>query len=449
MGLEIVKTEYGTVKGIAEGAYTIFKGIPYAKAPVGELRWRAPQPPESFEGIYEAVEFPYKSMQEDVEIPEEGNLPFYVKEFHDDPSFEAKISEDSLYLNIWTPARSEEEQLPVVLWIHGGAFSGGYGHEKEFDGAAYCERGVILVSINYRLNLFGFLAHPWLNEEDEHHVSGNYGILDQIAALKWVYRNIHAFGGNPDNITIMGQSAGALSVQTLVSSPLTENMISKAIMQSGGGYDNGLLPEESLEEAMEIGEHFVKLTGAKTLQELRAKTSKELYDAYHILQKELHASDVTLLMRPVTDGYVLEKTYAALVENREVKKIPYLLGATRHDIFVPREEADAGVMNRLQMGCVNWCSKLEDVDYPSSYVYHFRRELPGDTAGAFHSAELWYMFGTLGRCWRPMTEDDFALSREMLSCWTNFAKTGNPNGNGPEEWKPCTKEQAFIKTFDI
>ena len=223
--VDIVQIGQGALKGISMDGYDIFWGIPYAKAPVGELRWRAPQRHEGWEGVYHADHYPNRSMQQ------EHRDPFYDKEFYDIPERETPFSEDGLYLNIWTPAKEAGEKLPVAFWVHGGAFLGGNGYEKEFDGEAYCRRGVILVTINYRVGPFGFLARPWLSEEDENlggsGVSGNYGILDQIAALKWVRENIVAFGGNPENITVFGQSAGGESVYTLVSSPLTQGMIAE------------------------------------------------------------------------------------------------------------------------------------------------------------------------------------------------------------------------------
>ncbi len=219
-----VETKYGKIEGIDHGWYSEYRGVPYAKPPVEDLRWRAPQPPEPFQGTFQAKEFPAKSCQR------EGSAPPWDKDFYDDPNYERKTSEDCLYLNIWAP--KDAEGCPVAFWIHGGAFMGGSASEKEFDGVEYCRRGVIFVSVQYRLGIFGFFAHPWLTEEAG--TSGNYGALDQIAALKWVYENISAFGGDPENITVFGQSAGAMSTQTLISSPLTGNMIKRAILQSGG-----------------------------------------------------------------------------------------------------------------------------------------------------------------------------------------------------------------------
>lgn len=211
MSMEQIPLPEGILQGESRAGYTVFKGVPYAAPPVGELRFAPPQPPRPWPGVYTADHFSAACPQ----LPEQPGS-FYEKEFYSPPERQPRMDEDCLYLNIWTPAAAPEEQLPVALWIHGGAFDHGFGHEIEFDGAAFCRRGVVLVTVNYRVNVFGFLSHPWLEEGAD-----NLGIRDQIAALSWVRTHIKAFGGNPDNITVFGQSAGAISTQTLVSSPLT------------------------------------------------------------------------------------------------------------------------------------------------------------------------------------------------------------------------------------
>lgn len=443
MSLSIVNTQYGKIEGHSENGYTVFKGIPYAKPPVGNLRWRAPEKPECWDGIYEAKKFSCKSMQE--VIPNE----FYDKEFYNNDAFKVDISEDSLYLNIWTPAETVEEKLPVIFFIHGGAFMGGYGSEMEFDGESFCKKGVILVTVNYRLNIFGFLAHPWFLAEDANHTAGNYGILDQIAALEWVYHNIQNFGGDAGNITIMGQSAGAMSVQTLICSPLTKNMIARAIMQSGGGYNNGMNDYLPLEEALLYGETFVVMTGAASAEELRMKEPVELYRVLGLFMRKIMESGRGLIFKPNIDQYVLEGYYDNLIERGEVKNIPYLLGSNKNDIFVEKKDADAGKKSKLYNGCVDFSHQLEKAGHHPSYVYFFKRELPGDHAGAFHSAELWYIFGTLNRCWRPMTEADYMLSEKMIGCWANFARTGNPNPDDKKIWRPCSEADDFVMELDI
>lgn len=439
----VVETRKGKIRGTVRNGYTIFKGIPYAKPPVGELRWKAPQEMEAWDGIYEADHFACKAVQES------GNDKFYDKEFYGYPDYEVPCSEDCLYLNIWIPGECRAKKLPVAFWIHGGAFMGGFGSEMEFDGEAYARRNVILVTINYRLNVFGFLAHPWLNAENRRGISGNYGIMDQIAALKWVYENIEAFGGDSGNITLFGQSAGAMSVQTLISSELTLNMAARAIMQSGGSYQMGLHRDLPLSEAVSYGEKFVELTGAEDLAGLRAMPVGELERAMGHMMKDMMSAGEGLVFIPNIDGYVLEQGYYDTVDRRKIKNIPYLLGSNKNDIMVTREDIEAGKMSALYQGCMAFSHRMDELQNNPSYVYYFTRQLPGDDAGAFHSAELWYMFGTLDRCWRPLTAADQELSDRMLDYWTNFMKNGDPNGEGMPKWSTCSREHPFIMEFDI
>ena len=431
MNNEVI-TRYGKVAGLDRGDYLEFRGLPFAKAPVGDLRWKAPQEPEAWEGIYQATEFKAKSVQRD------GSMPPWDKDFYDDLAYERPSSEDCLYLNIWAP--KDAEGCPVAFWIHGGAFTGGHSSEKEFDGAAYARRGVIFVSIQYRLGIFGFLAHPWLTEEAG--TSGNYGILDQIAALKWVYENIAAFGGDPENITIFGQSAGAMSVQTLVSSPLTGNMIRHAILQSGGSYGEGLHSDRTLEVAEHLGQAFSELLQAKDLADMRSRSTGEVFAAVGPFMEKVMPEAKGLFLAPIIDGVVLLDGYYQLIDQDQIKKIPYMLGSTKDDIGAEAEHF-------LHRGGMNFSYKLEELGRAPAYIYYFKRDLPGDSQGAWHSAELWYMMGTLGRCWRPFTDEDYALSDRMLDYWTNFMRTGDPNGKGLPEWKPCSKEDSFVMELDV
>lgn len=440
----VVVTGKGRSRGVEKDGYVVFKGIPYAKPPVGELRWKAPEEKEAWDGIYEADRFSGRGVQDG-----ERCVGFYDKEFYGNPEYDVPDSEDCLYLNIWMPEHGEGGKLPVAFWIHGGAFLGGYGSEMEFDGEAYAKRGVILVTFNYRLNVFGFLAHPWLSAENGQGISGNYGILDQIAALKWVYENIEAFGGDRGNITVMGQSAGAMSVQTLVSSELVGNMAAKAILQSGGSYGNGLHRDMPLKEAFTYGESFVRYTGAKDLKELRAMPAKELMEPLRRMLEETAASGLGLVFIPNIDGYVLKQGYYDTIDRKKILDIPYMLGSNKDDIMMTDEDRKAGRKGMLYEGCMAFSHKMEELYGRPSYVYYFTRQLPGDSAGAFHSAELWYMFGTFGRCWRPLTEADACLSVRMLDYWTNFMKKGNPNGEGLPEWKACSREEPFIMKFDV
>ncbi|WP_369298588.1 carboxylesterase/lipase family protein [uncultured Neglectibacter sp.] len=434
----IIKTKYGELSGVDHGWYTEYRGIPYAKPPVGKLRWKAPQEPEPFDGVYQAVDFRQKCVQS------EGSSPPWDKDFYDDPAFDCPVDEDCLYLHIWAP--KDAAGCPVAFWIHGGAFMGGWSSEKEFDGAAYCRRGVIFVSVEYRCNVFGFLAHPWLTEEAG--TSGNYGTLDQIAALNWVHENIAAFGGDPANITVFGQSAGAMSTQTLISSPLTENKIAKAILQSGGSYGNGLHRDIPLSEQESYGLLFSEVLHADSLVEMRAAPAAELLAAIGPFFEKAMPLAHGLFLTPTIDGTVLTGGYYDLIDQGKIKDIPYMLGCTKDDIMTPKDLKDP-MEDPLYQGSVAFSHQLEKLGRDPAYVYYFTRDLPGDEQGAWHSSELWYMMGTMDRCWRPWTPEDYALSAQMLDYWCNFMKTGDPNGESLPQWKPCAGKDSFVKKLDV
>lgn len=438
--MNTIKTKCGEIRGVNMGAYTEYRGIPYAKPPVGDRRWKAPVPCDPWDGVYEAVKFSAKCPQN------ENPYGYFKKEFYENPEFLRPSDEDCLYLNIWAP-NDGGTGLPVAFYIHGGGFGGGYGSELEFDGAAYCKRGVILVTINYRLNLYGYLAHPWLSAENERGISGNYGTLDQIAALTWVYENIEAFGGDPDNITVFGQSAGCMSTQNLICSELTGNMIAKAILQSGAVYKSSFLYTPTLAEEMERGVEVVELTGAKNIEELRALTPEQLAEArdkYGELRMKAGRDPIVIV--PNADGYVLREPVPASVEKGGIKDIPYMIGSVTDDLGLLPGDLAAGKRTPLYQDAIDWSLHLEEMGRRPAYVYDFSHRLPGDDNGAFHSAELWYMFGTLDRCWRPMTDEDYRLSEKMLDCWTGFMKSGAPTADGT--WRPCTATDPYIEVFD-
>ena len=434
----MVETIYGKIEGIDHGWYMEYRGIPYAKPPVGELRWKAPQMPEPFYGVYQAVDFRSKCIQA------EGSSPPWDKDFYDDRGFDRPASEDCLYLHIWAP--KDAENCPVAFWIHGGAFISGWGSEKEFDGAAYCRRGVVFVSVEYRCNVFGYLAHPWLTEESGS--SGNYGTLDQIAALDWVYENIASFGGDAKNITVFGQSAGAMSTQTLVSSPLTGDKIAKAILQSGGSYGAGLHRDISLAEQEDYGRMFAEVLGVNSLEEMRAKSAGEIFKAVGPFFAKAMPMANGLFLTPTMDGRVLTGGYYELMDKGEIKDIPYMLGCTKDDIMTT-EDTKRPEDSPLYQGSIAFSHKLEELGHRPAYVYYFTRDLPGDEQGAWHSAELWYMMGTMDRCWRPWTAEDYALSGRVMDYWCNFMKCGDPNGRGLREWKTCTVSDEFVMKLDV
>jgi para-nitrobenzyl esterase len=431
----VLSIDGGQIQGLstATSGVFVYKGIPYAAPPTGDLRWKEPQPVIPWLGVRIMDKFGMQSMQRD-RVPGQ----FYQKEFY--WMGDGVRSEDCLFLNVWTPSPGDpDKKLPVAMWIHGGAYMSGSGGEIQMDGEAWAERGVVLVTINYRLGLFGFLAHPLLSEESPNRVSGNYGIFDQIAALKWIVQNIEQFGGDPGNITVFGQSAGAGSVQTLVASPLTKGMIKKAIIQSGGGIrglgDVGLNTSDMAATGM-IWKEIMDKAGITTAAMMRSLTFGEMTETTGM-------NDVNPAVRqpvrpaPLIDGYLSVKTFSDAVKSGDVADIPYMIGYTANDIGNMRE------------GIEQFCMIRSETSKQPVYAYLFSRKLPGDDSGAFHSSELWYMFRTLGKSWRPFTEADFRLSDEMVDCWTNFVRNGDPNGQSGAGWKSFTKSEPYFKIFNV
>lgn len=414
-------TKQGQIQGglSQDGKTVIFKGVPYAQPPVGELRFRRPQEHEPWEGTLDCTKFSPRCPQADL-----ASMDFYGKEFYD--QLVPPESEDCLYLNIWTPAQAEPDaKLPVLFWIHGGAFMHGCGTEKEFDGEGFAKKNVILVTINYRVNAFGFFAHPDLEQETQEGVSGNYGILDQIFALGWVRENIGAFGGDPEKITIAGQSAGCMSVQAIISSPLSQGMMRGAVLQSGGGI-RALHETPGKEQVWDTSKKLMAYLGVSTIAELRQVPALKLRDGAYAVQGQ------NLSWRPHVDGWLLSDTTDVLAEQGKIHDISYMIGSTGNDI---------GNGTLLQESGALWCENQLKLGRKPSYFYFFDRKLPGDNAGAFHSSELWYEFETLGRCWRPWEACDWELARVMSGYWANFVKTGDPNGENLPRWEPYTQEQ--------
>lgn len=437
----VLSVEGGKIRGQhLESGIWVYKGIPYAAAPVGGLRWKKPAPVIPWEGVRDCTEFGAAAMQSD---REPGT--FYWKEFYQDG--DSARSEDCLFLNIWTPALDRNAGLPVMLWIHGGAFTGGFGHEIEFDGQKIAEHGAILVTINYRLGMAGFLSHPELTAENGGKGSGNYGLFDQLEALKWVAENIREFGGDPENVTVFGQSAGAGSVQALISSPLTKGLIHRAVIQSGGGL-GGLIATKEGKSAEEEGEKMWNAAGITSLERMREYPARDFDKviASYMTQNRTYG----LPFCPCVDGEFLTETVYDAAVSGHVPDIPCMIGFCSDDIMP----------ELMEKAAVDWSLLRERQGKGAAYVYVFSRDLPGDDMeqpaggfgdmkGAFHSAELWYVFGTLDRCWRPMEEADYELSDRMTGYWTNFARYGNPNGPGLPEWEPCTEKNPHIQELNI
>ncbi len=471
--IRTAQTENGTVRGLPspDPRVTAFKGIPFAAPPVGQNRWRAPQPCENWDGILNAYHFAPISVQD---TPGLGT-DVYCKEWHVDPQI--PMDEDCLYLNVWTGAKSTEDKLPVLVWFFGGAFQWGYTAEMEFDGERIARRDVILVTVNYRLGPLGFLAHPQLTAEQPESPS-NFGSLDQQAGLRWVKRNIAAFGGDPDNITIAGQSAGGASVLSQLTCEDNYPYIQKAVIMSGMfsniyGQDHLITPAP-LSVAEKKGEDFFEMLGVSTLEEARALDAFFIRDKY-AEYAQIHPERMTLCI----DGCFCKDYPLRLFMQNKCANIPLMAGNTGNEFpgFLNVSNEDAlkriaeelfkedseaflsfpeahtytegfgyGQMNKIACSVKGALLANEKRNDPKNcYYYEFDPEIPGpDHPGSFHSVELWFFFETLGKCWRPFTGKHFDLSRQICNYFTNFVKTGNPNGKDHDgsalpTWSPYTK----------
>jgi para-nitrobenzyl esterase len=476
--LRKVMVENGLVEGLpaADPRITSFKGIPFAAPPVGKLRWRAPQPAENWGGVLKAYTYGARAMQ-----IFGGNNPdnIYTKEWHVDS--DAPMGEDCLQLNVWTPAKTGEEKLPVMVWIFGGALWEGYPSEMEFDGERIARRGVILVSINYRLNVFGFFAHPEITKEDPGKAA-NFGHWDQKAGIEWVKRNIESFGGDPGNITVFGQSAGGVSTIIQVTSPLNKGLFQKAIVHSGGGLILPTINSLSINDAEKTGEDFFEYLGVTSLDEARAM------DAQVLLEKGADFGLNRSRWASVIDGSLIPDTPTNIIVQNKSNDIKVMMGNTVDELFdgpevssfpaleeYAREKygdasgeyldfckngadnisqmVENGTFNRAELGNLLWLEYNEKLSLPKMYYYVFNPEIPGpDNPGSFHSSDLWFAFETLAKCWRPFVGKHYDLARQMCNYWTNFAKTGNPNGLDADgsrmpEWTEYSLEEPYPMYF--
>ena len=413
----IVNTPCGPLQGCAgaQEGVAAYKGIRYATAG----RWEYPKQVTAWEGTYDATAYGHCSYQPRAFYDEEQNKKkyFYYNEFRKGETY--TYSEDCLFLNIFTPEDAKEgDNLPVLVYIHGGGFTGGCGHEKHFDGPVWPAKGVIGVTLNYRLGPLGFVCLPELKEEAG--FTGNYGLYDQLVALRWVRDNIAAFGGDGSAITIMGQSAGAMSVQQHCLSPLSRGLFRSAVMSSGGGISK-VLSAAPAEKHYAFWQTAMEKAGCHTLAEFRAISPDALFTAWNEAKKELRSPGSF----PCQDGQLVVGTGTALLANHQQAHVPYLAGITSEDMMPP-------ILYRMAS---SWCAAQKE----NAYTWYFDRQLPGDTNGAWHSADLWYWFGTLPNCWRPMEEKDYALSEQMVDYLCNFVRTGDPNGGGLPTWLPADK----------
>lgn len=404
----IINTPCGPVQGTAGPVpgTAAYKGIRYATAG----RWEYPKQVTGWEGVYDATRYGACSYQPRAFYNEEENLKkiFYYHEFRKGETY--TYSEDCLFLNVFTPETAKEgDNLPVLIYIHGGGFTGGCGHEKHFDGPVWPAKGVIGVTLNYRLGPMGFVCLPQLKEEAG--VTGNYGLYDQLTAIRWVKDNIAAFGGDPENMTIMGQSAGAMSVQQHSLSPLSRGLFQKAVMSSGGGV-NKILSAAPAEKHYDFWLKAMENAGCEDIAQFRGLSPEKLFAVWEQTKKELRTPGSF----PCMDGQLVVGTGAQLLAAGKQHPIPYMAGSTSEDMMPPI------LFNMAK----KWCA----VQPVPSYTWYFNRQLPGDENGAWHSCDLWYWFGTLDKCWRPMEQKDYDLSEQMVNYLCNFVRTGNPNKSG-------------------
>jgi para-nitrobenzyl esterase len=425
-----VKTASGPVAGAAsaDGSVLAFKGIPYAAPPVGALRWRAPQPAGPWTAVRSADRFGASCMQNIVTERKPWTYEFMAHN---------EISEDCLYLNVWTPAKSAGEKLPVYFWIHGGGYVEGSGQVPVYDGANLARRGVVVVTINYRLGVFGYLAHPELTKEAGR--SGNYGSLDQIAALQWVRKNIAAFGGDPRRVTIGGQSAGASSVHNLVASPLARGLFHRAIAESGSSYPTANASGR-LAAAEQVGAAYGAAYGAASLQALRALPATALMTR--------PGNSPVSSFRPVIDGYFLPADPAEIYAQGKQNDVPELTGLNLDERSSEAEYGAARQAATREAGLVAmhlWAERRAAKSRHDAYTYYWTHAEPGtDSAryGAFHTSEVPYVFNTLDQSKRPWTDQDRKLAELLGAYWVNFMKNGDPNGAGLPLWPKFTAASA-------
>lgn len=475
-----VKTANGVVEGTLDTGTGVrtFKGIPFASPPVGQLRWQPPQPAKDWKGTRKADQFGPRCMQRPI--------------FSDMVFRSSGMSEDCLYLNVWTAAKSAKEKRPVLVYFYGGGFAAGDGSEPRYEGASMARKGIVALTVNYRLSVFGFFAHPELTKESPNHASGNYGLLDQNAALRWVRENIAAFGGDPKKVTIAGESAGSVSVSAQMGSPLSKSLIAGAIGESGSLL--GTLSAMPLNEAERNGLKFASSVGADSLAALRAKSAEDILEAT--------AKPGMPWPSPTIDGYFFPKSPFEIFAAGEQAHVPLMVGSNSEEnpyvVILGREtptvenyrkalqrlyadkadqifnlypaSTEAGVIEAAQdlasdrfisYSTWKWIDLSTKTGGKPTYYYLFSRPRPelrtqtsGSTSpgpsprGAAHSAEIEYAMGNLDSnqvyAWTP---DDHKISRVMQEYFANFIKTGNPNGRGLPVWPTFAKGERM--TIDV
>lgn len=453
---DTIRIAQGLITGVKTGTENIvaYKGIPFAAPPIGDLRWTEPQPPAAWEGVRPCSSFGPSPMQG-------APAPFsmWTEEFLIPKH---PISEDCLYLNVWTGKEEGRQDKPVLVWIYGGGFSSGGSGVPIYDGEAMARKGIVFVSINYRVGIFGFLAHPELTAASGRNTSGNYGLMDQVAALKWIKQNIAAFGGDPNNITIAGQSAGSMSVNCLVASPLAKGLFNKAIAQSGANFSRGTV---TLIQAEEDGKQFSKqfpgLSEGSVIEGLRKIPAADL-------MKKAQG-----IRGPIVDGYVLPSSIAEIFSKGEQNEVVLLTGWNEDEgllfgpikkadvfskevkqqygdsilLFYPASNDEQAAISQLNLsrdlifGLQNYTwANVQSKQGKKVYVYRFTRKVPATGEyrkyGAFHTGEVPYAYDNLKFVNRPWEKLDHLLASAMSTYWANFIKSGDPNGRGLPLWKP-------------
>jgi para-nitrobenzyl esterase len=462
---DAIKTESGFISGVPgrDTSITAFKGIPYAEPPVGSLRWTQPRAPHPWTGVRKANHFSDGCSQ----VFPKGNFP---------------KSEDCLYLNVWTPTKAGAAALPVMVWIHGGGLQVGCSCEPLYDGEELAKKGIVVVTLNYRLNIFGFYAHPELVKESPHHAAGNYGLLDQLAALQWVQRNIRAFGGDPQKVTIFGQSGGAFSVIAQVASPLSSGVFRAAISESGGvgaGFMRSTLP--SLQDSEVESSKVAESLGAHSLAQLRALPAEKLLQAGGFRQASV-------------DGWFLPESPVDLYADGKINRVPVILGSNSdeaqhflHSALSAKgytEEAtkkygsDAEKFLVLYPGDSDQFAKVSqqrqfadrtafgeqklaiEITHAGAkaYLYYFayvdeggyNAEPPtlGLRLGADHGAELPYVFGLLNHWKTSVPDQDIKGQNIVMQYWTKFAKSLDPNADELPAWRPFSSKSDEVMVFD-
>jgi para-nitrobenzyl esterase len=457
-----VKVAEGMVQGMIEDGLTVYKGIPFAAPPVGDLRWKAPQPAAKWEGVKQTTKFAPGPIQS-------GNPP-------------SGKSEDCLYLNVWTPAKSANDKIPVFVWIYGGGFGGGATSEANYSGEKLAQKGVVLVSIAYRVGQMGFFVHPELSKESPNHVSGNYGLLDMVAGLQWIQKNIDKFGGDPKKVTIFGESAGGIAVSMLCASPLAKGLFHGAISESGGSFGptraTTTYPGENqkrLKDAEKDGETYAKNAGVSSIDELRK-----------IPADKLPASRGLGMSWPIIDGYVIPDDQHRLYEAGKYNDTPILIGynsdegasfsppktpedyikgvQTRYGKFadaiikaypagqttVPKTARDLARDAAFGWHTWSWATLQAKTGKSKVFYYYFDQhpDYPADSPragyGSPHGQDVAYVFKHLAPNSPQAIKGDAELSEAMATYWANFAKYGDPNGSGLPKWPVYTTAKPEV-----